>query len=72
VNIPLRFFTAAEAHIVQAACARILPSDDSGPGATEAGVMLYIDRGPSGEGLGRREGLKQVNRQAQAMTPQRR
>ena len=51
VNIPLRFFTAAEAKTVTAACARIFPSDDSGPGATEAGVVIYIDRqlaGPYG------------------------
>ena len=44
VKVPLRFFTAAEAQVVQAACARIFPSDESGPGATEAGVVVYIDR----------------------------
>ncbi len=44
VKVPLRFFTAAEAQVVQAACARIFPSDESGPGATEAGVVIYIDR----------------------------
>ena len=44
VKVPLRFFTAAEAQVVQAACERIFPSDDSGPGATEAGVVIYIDR----------------------------
>jgi gluconate 2-dehydrogenase gamma chain len=44
VRIPLRFFTAAEARTVQAACARILPSDESGPGATEANAIVYIDR----------------------------
>ena len=27
-----------------AACERIFPSDDSGPGATEAGVVIFIDR----------------------------
>lgn len=51
VRIPLRFFTAEEARVVQAACALILPSDESGPGATEAGVVIYIDRqlaGPYG------------------------
>jgi gluconate 2-dehydrogenase gamma chain len=51
VRVPLRFFTAAEARIVTAACERILPGDDSGPGATEAGVVIYIDRqlaGPYG------------------------
>jgi gluconate 2-dehydrogenase gamma chain len=51
VRIPLRFFTAAEARVIEAACARIFPSDESGPGAKEAGVVIYIDRqlaGPYG------------------------
>jgi gluconate 2-dehydrogenase gamma chain len=30
--------------IVAAAAARVFPSDDSGPGAREAGVSIYIDR----------------------------
>ena len=51
LKIPLRFFTAAEARTVEAACARIIPSDESGPGAKEAGAVIYIDRqlaGPYG------------------------
>jgi gluconate 2-dehydrogenase gamma chain len=44
VRIPLRFFTETEALIVSAATARIFPSDDYGPGAREAGVVIYIDR----------------------------
>ena len=51
VKVPLRFFTAAEARVVTAACERIFPSDATGPGATEAGVVIYIDRqlaGPYG------------------------
>jgi gluconate 2-dehydrogenase gamma chain len=51
VKVPLRFFTAEEARIVSAACARIFPSDESGPGANEANVVIYIDRqlaGPYG------------------------
>jgi gluconate 2-dehydrogenase gamma chain len=44
VRIPLHFFTESEALIVSAAVARIFPSDDSGPGAQEAGVAIYIDR----------------------------
>jgi len=51
VRIPLRFFTASEALIISAAVAHIFPSDDSGPGAHEAGVTFYIDRqlaGPYG------------------------
>jgi len=44
LKIPLRFFTEDEALIVAAAAARIFPSDDSGPGAKEAGVVIFIDR----------------------------
>jgi gluconate 2-dehydrogenase gamma chain len=44
IRIPLHFFTEKEALIVAAAAARIFPSDDSGPGAREAGVSIYIDR----------------------------
>lgn len=51
VRIPLRFFTETEALIVAAAASRIFASDDSGPGAREAGVAIFIDRqlaGPYG------------------------
>ena len=51
LRIPLRFFTETEALVVAAAAARIFPADDSGPGAHEAGVAIYIDRqlaGPYG------------------------
>jgi len=51
IRVPLRFFTAAEARVVQAATERIFPSDTTGPGAKEAGVVIYIDRqlaGPYG------------------------
>ena len=51
VVVPLRFFTAKEARIVSAACERIIPRDASGPGAMDAGVVIYIDRqlaGPYG------------------------
>ncbi len=34
LDFELRHFTAAQAHVVQAASARIFPNDDSGPGAT--------------------------------------
>ena len=44
VKIPLRFFTEQEALIVAAAASRIMPSDETGPGAREAGVVIYIDR----------------------------
>jgi len=44
VRVPLRFFTETEALIVAAAGSRISPSDESGPGAREAGVAIFIDR----------------------------
>jgi len=44
IRLPLRFFTEREALVVAAAAARIFPTDESGPGATEAGVIIYIDR----------------------------
>jgi gluconate 2-dehydrogenase gamma chain len=51
VKVPLRFFSAGEARVIAAACDRVFPSDSSGPGAKEAGVVIYIDRqlaGPYG------------------------
>jgi gluconate 2-dehydrogenase gamma chain len=51
VKVPLRFFIAHEAKVIVAACERIFPADESGPGATQAGAMVYIDRqlaGPYG------------------------
>lgn len=51
IRVPLRFFTETEALTVAAAAARIFPSDENGPGAPEAGVVVYIDRqlaGPYG------------------------
>lgn len=51
LRIPLRFFHETEALIVAAAAARIFPSDETGVGAREAGVAVYIDRqlaGPYG------------------------
>jgi gluconate 2-dehydrogenase gamma chain len=44
VRIPLRFFTKSEALIVASATSLIMPTDDSGVGAAEAGVTVYIDR----------------------------
>jgi len=44
LRIPLRFFTESEAATVAAAAARIFPSDEAGPGAREAGVVIFIDR----------------------------
>jgi gluconate 2-dehydrogenase gamma chain len=38
------FFTPAEWAFVTAACARLIPEDELGPGAVQAGVPDYIDR----------------------------
>jgi len=52
VKVPLRFFTEQEAKVVVAACERIFPATSAtGPGAAQAGAMVYIDRqlaGPYG------------------------
>jgi gluconate 2-dehydrogenase gamma chain len=41
---PYHFFTADEAAFVEAAVARLIPADETGPGALEAGVPEYMDR----------------------------
>lgn len=38
------FFTDSEAACVMALCEQIIPADEHGGGATEAGVIHYIDR----------------------------
>lgn len=51
IRVPLRFFTEAQALIVAAAASRIFPTDETGTGANDAGVAIYIDRqlaGPYG------------------------
>ncbi len=48
-----RFFTEAERRSIDALTARLIPSDDVGPGAREAGVVDFIDdqlAGPFGRG----------------------
>jgi gluconate 2-dehydrogenase gamma chain len=48
-----QWFTDAEAAFVNAAVARLIPADELGPGAVEAGVPTFIDRqlaGPYGSG----------------------
>lgn len=45
---PLLFFNEHQAATIAAATARIFPSDDLGPGAPEAGVVIYIDRALAG------------------------
>jgi gluconate 2-dehydrogenase gamma chain len=40
--------TSAEASILDAVCARLIPSDENGPGAKEARASRYIDRALAG------------------------
>jgi gluconate 2-dehydrogenase gamma chain len=44
----LKTFTLLEYETLDAICSRIIPSDDSGPGAREAKAARYIDWGMSG------------------------
>jgi gluconate 2-dehydrogenase gamma chain len=43
------YFTGDEASFVEAACARIVPADATGPSALEAGVPLFLDRQLAGD-----------------------
>ena len=53
VHFPLRFFTDAQALVITAMAERIFPHDETGPGATDAHVLNYIDgRLVSAWGLG--------------------
>jgi gluconate 2-dehydrogenase gamma chain len=45
---PLESLTAAEADLLDAIVARLIPTDASGPGATEARAAHYIDRALGG------------------------
>ena len=38
------FFNAAEARFIEAACERLIPTDEAGPGALAAGVPNYLDK----------------------------
>jgi|SRR5579883_3234162 gluconate 2-dehydrogenase gamma chain len=40
----LKFFTREEAAFMDAVLARLIPADDLGPGAREAGVTVFLDR----------------------------
>lgn len=48
-----KYFTADERAFIEAAVSRLIPNDDVGPGAVEAGVPFFLDRqlaGPYGRG----------------------
>ncbi len=41
---PNQFFTADENEFIEAAVSRIIPNDNLGPGAKEAGATIFLDR----------------------------
>jgi gluconate 2-dehydrogenase gamma chain len=43
------FFDSDEARFIEAACERLIPADESGPGAFGAGVPHFLDRQLAGE-----------------------
>jgi len=43
------YFNAAEWAFIRTACARLIPSEGDGPGATEAQVPVFIDREMAGD-----------------------
>lgn len=69
-RLPHENFTAAEAELMDAIVARLIPSDEHGPGATEAQAVHYIDRALGGALASSRAaysgGLAALNRYAEA------
>ena len=63
---PLQALTTAEADLLDAVVARLIPTDANGPGATEAQAVRYIDRALAGALAGSREtyraGLEALDR----------
>ena len=55
---PLQALTAAEADLLDAVVARLIPTDANGPGATEAQAARYIDRALAGALAGSREAYR--------------
>lgn len=53
---PWRFFTVAEAAMIEALADRIIPPDPQTPGGKDAGCAVFLDRQLAGP-YGRREGL---------------
>jgi gluconate 2-dehydrogenase gamma chain len=67
---PLEHLTAAEADILEAVAARLIPTDANGPGAAEARAARYIDRALGGALAASRQvysaGLTAIDRHARA------
>ena len=67
----LETLSAAEADVLEAFCARLIPSDETGPGAREARAAHYIDRSLAGALSASREayraGLTALDARAERM-----
>jgi gluconate 2-dehydrogenase gamma chain len=67
--------SATDAATLAAVCTRLIPTDESGPGATEAGAAVYIDRALGGWLASSREtyiaGLAAIDEAARAKTGKR-
>ena len=72
---PARVLSAADAATLAAVCARLIPTDESGPGAAEAGAAVYIDRALAGWLASSRDmyvaGLTTIDETAQAKSGKR-
>jgi gluconate 2-dehydrogenase gamma chain len=55
---PLETLTSAEADVLEAMVARVIPSDENGPGAVEARAAHYIDRALGGALASSREAYR--------------
>jgi gluconate 2-dehydrogenase gamma chain len=66
---PPGFLSAAEREFIDAAVARLIPADDSGPGGREAGCTEFIDRQLAGP-FGRAESLYMQGPWAQGVSTQ--
>jgi gluconate 2-dehydrogenase gamma chain len=70
----LETLSATEADILEAVCARLIPSDETGPGAREARAAHYIDRSLAGALSASREtyraGLSALDARARQMKGQ--
>src|SRR6202011_3767617 len=68
--VALAFFTRDEAQTIEGLTERISPDDDLGPGARQAGVLVYIDRALSGAEQNRqhlyRSGIRELDRITEA------
>ena len=67
---PFETLTAAESDTLEAIVARLIPTDENGPGATEARAAHYIDRALTGPLASSRSayssGIEALNRYAEA------